>query len=309
MFKESFFGLAGLRKVSGECKVNRGMFHKYSQDVAFFPYIFLNAYNVFNDENSLGFRMREDFYKLSNRDKSHKVIAIFGGSAVYDITSIEPFSKKLEILLRKRGKKVDVLNFGICNGTILDEINAYLLFVYNIKPDIVISYSGANDFGHAQYSDVHLNYVYSKFYIDFAYDIIQKENNFQFNIQNSSFKIINEYISKIHQFKNIVESNGGEFLYILQPYYKSKKELSPKEKNNISLYLKKNIGINTSNNVLQNLDVIYNNFDLKMKYLNLHKFFKKFNTKHTLFHDIVHLNNNGSSLVSNIIFKEIINYV
>jgi hypothetical protein len=301
VFKEFVFGIGGLRKVSGKFDNENKykVFHKYSSDVVFFPYIILNRYNVFNDENSLGFRMREDFYKLKNRDKNHKVIAIFGGSSVYDITSIEPFSLKLEKLFRKNSYKVSVLNFGICGGCIMDEISAYNLFAYEIDPDIVISYSGANDFASGQIVEenyIRNHIIYPKFYSDMALKLSNKEANL-FNVKNTPFQIIDSYQKRVYFFKRLVEKRGKKFIFVLQPYYFAKK-LSIKEKENLKIFKKNNIGLNITERIINNMKIIYNKFNLDFEYLNMHEFFYQFNEEKTLFADIVHLLDEGSDIVA-----------
>jgi len=302
IFKTIFQGHGGLRLISGKYKFknNKNFFRKIAllNNFAYAPYSYQNNFNVFNDENSLGFRMREDFYKLSNRDNSHKVIAIFGGSAVYDLSSLMPFSKRIE----KKLNNVSVLNFGLYGGNILNDILNFNNYCYNIKPDIVIHYGGFNDIVNSMTSDSVLlkkyNISYPSIYTEWL-NILYNANEKHYT-KNSPYLIMQKYIERIKQFKNLVESIGSKFIYIFQPYY-YKKHLSQKEIFFIKYYFSQNKNKLLINNVNMNYE-IYKNF-FKFEYLDLYQ--KFLNKDDFIFTDLVHINEHGSEIVA----KEIIKYL
>jgi len=307
VFKEIMFSYGGLRLVSGTRGKKGSFFHNLTEEgYVFFPYTFLIKQNVFNDDNSLGFRIKEDFLKYKNRDKNHIVIAIFGGSGAYDLVNITPFSKIIEKKLNKlTDKKITVLNFAISGGIIINEIIAYHLFAYKINPDIVISYNGFNDFIMGQYNDSELlqNQIpYNPIYEEFANKVYNNKNNSTMLIKNNAFIIVDSYLQKLKEFEKLVTNRGKTFISVLQPFINSKQELSKMEK-----YYKTINRLEQYEQGINNLNIIYNKY-LKIKnktkyFIDIHTYFKQFNHKQTLFADNVHTMPKGSSLIANRLVK------
>ncbi len=308
VYKPIMFGHGGLRQISGEFKKSKEtIFHANSKtEYIEFPYTFLYSLNVFNDENSLGFRIPEDISYLEDRDKSHIVIAVFGGSAAYDLTSKESFSVKLEKLLNHnlKNKKITVLNFGMCAGLILNEIMIYMLFVWKINPDIVVSYSGFNDFLMGQFSDTNLqkkyHIAYAHIYKEWQSKLHNIENLTPYKIETPSDIIIKSYYDRQKQFEELVLSRGKVFISVLQPTVYSKKCLAKTEKHYLNITKNKDMEM-----ALFNINVIYKKYlafinskeDLKY-FFDMHTKFKKFGNKDILFSDTVHTINSGSEIIA-----------
>ena len=314
VYKPIMFGYGGLRQVSGEQVVpeNRSVFHNMAQEgYTYFPYTFLHPRNMFNDENSLGFRMPEDISTLENRDKSHIVIAIFGGSAAYDMININSFSSQIQMQLNEtyKDKKISVLNFGLCGGLILNEMILYMLFAWKINPDIVVSYSGFNDLLMGQFSDTNLqknyNIAYSHIYRNWASKLYDTNNEETFQTTTPSDIVIKSYYEREKEFEDMVTNRGKKFVSVLQPMLYSKKELSKDEK----FYVKIN-KFEGMDLALHNMKVLYEKYlvyisdNESCKYcLNLHYKFKHYGTESTFFADTVHTIPEGSNVIANYISK------
>jgi len=314
VYKAIMFGYGGLRQVSGENNISsdRSIFHNMAQEgYTYFPYTFLHPRNMFNDENSLGFRMTEDISYLENRDESHIVIAIFGGSAAYDIININSFSSQIEMQLntKYKDKEVTVLNFGLCGGLILNEMILYMLFAWKINPDIVISYSGFNDLLMGQFSDTTLqkdyNIAYSHIYRNWASQLYNTDNEETFKTTTPSDIVIKSYYEREKEFEDIITNRAKKFISILQPMIYSKEQLSENEK----FYSK----INTFKGMdlaLHNMKVLYEKYLVYLSdnepckyYLNLHNEFKQYGDQYTFFADTVHTMPEGSNAIANHISK------
>lgn len=120
----------------------------------FFPYghFSLNG-PAWGKMNSFGHRIDVDLKSLRSRDDNHKVIAVFGGSTVFSAScrETETFCDRLEHRLNEAlteqnsDIKVTVLNFGMSANLVLHQINTYVLFAEQLRPDLVISHAGFND--------------------------------------------------------------------------------------------------------------------------------------------------------------------
>ena len=64
--------------------------------------------------------------------------------------------EKLNAELSSAGKQVTVLNFGMHDNVVIQEMMTYLLFVHRLRPDYVISHSGHNDVWYGLRNDPYL---------------------------------------------------------------------------------------------------------------------------------------------------------
>jgi len=314
VYKPITFGYGGLRQVSGKSNIplDRSIFYDVAEyGYVYFPYTFLHPQNVFNDENSLGFRMPDDISYLENRDKNHMVIAIFGGSAAYDLVNIKSFSSIIENRLNSTNsnKHFTILNFGLCGGLILNEMFLYMLFSWKINPDIVVSYSGFNDLLMGQFSDTKLqkdyNIAYAHIYKNWASKLYNLNNEETFQTVTPSDIVIKSYYERQKEFEDIVTKRGKKFIAVLQPMIYSKESLSKDEK----FYSKINkfYGMDLA---LHNMKVLYEKYLVYLSnnnsfeyHLNLHDEFKQYDDNYTFFADTVHTLPAGSDIIASNILK------
>ena len=135
----------------------------------YFPYGYLYNYQGAGPVNEMGFRISESLHSYIDRDKNHKLIAVFGGSGAFSIYTQhhEMFSAQLEKQLNENDPNFEysVINFGLGGGTVINDMMNYLLYAQNLKPDAVICHCGANDLRFGVISDKHLLNEYNITYL------------------------------------------------------------------------------------------------------------------------------------------------
>ncbi len=107
--------------------------------------------------DAFGHRIGGSLKALARRPSSHKVVAVFGGSAVFSPRCFheDTFPAQLGTLVEAHAKagdiegteRVTVLNFGKPAGTITDVLGAFAHFGSLVRPECVIAHIGANEFG------------------------------------------------------------------------------------------------------------------------------------------------------------------
>ena len=91
---------------------------------------------------------------LAEREESLRVIALFGGSAAWSPECLhhEMFSSRLEDALRQKAAEIGsalrfkVLNFGQHGHVVFNEIQTFTMFCVGLRPDVVLTHDGYNDF-------------------------------------------------------------------------------------------------------------------------------------------------------------------
>ena len=214
---------------------SKNIFNKLSNSSEYgfyyFPYGYLYRYPKWGTLNELGFRNKESLHKIREKFKEEIIILVFGNSCAFSILvkDEDTFCSKLESKLNKNselikslGKKFKVINMGQNANVMMKQIIHFLCFGYQIKPDIVISHSGAGDFHHGQYSDSFLLNNYSLTYhdvheawakkihdsnhdIDYDFKDDTKSNFNPVKPKNDPEIVIKSYHDRILQFKQIVE--------------------------------------------------------------------------------------------------------
>ncbi len=298
----------------------------FNKGFFYFPYGFTYRMTGLGELDDFGFRIKEDLIKLSKRKIKHKVVCIFGGSAVWSIECLmnEMFTQRLEDFLnndkelKTKGLKFTCLNFGQSAATIFQSMNYYLLFASQVRPDFVICHDGWNDMLYGSYTD---QYLIKEKKMTYSYELeewalrvnglsdekYKKEEITPFRIKSLPIDIISAYTFRKNQFKKIVEKDKGVFINGIQPTLTDKKKLSEYE----SIALDKNL-INSVDNwriVRKNMSSMFEklleSYDLDKSLVNFKKIFSKLSSNSTHFIDNIHLTPLGDDVVAKA-YKDII---
>ena len=287
----------------------------------YFPYGYLFRSLGLGPINAFGFRIDKPLEIYVGRPNTHKLIAVFGGSSAWSLDCLysEMFSYKLEEKLNKHSKDngweqtFSILNFGQHGHVLLNELFTYLLFCYELRPDIVIAHDGFNDFIYGMTSDRYLldeaicyqfnhEQFAQKLHDSDATPLVQKDIS-RLRAINTPQAIIRAYNLRKHQFRNMVTGAGGKFIWGLQPYLGSKAEMSPEERRYITEYDVYNAQFGEP---YRNMEFIYEQYS-PPEILNGESVYMDFNEKlgvcgedQFLFTDFCHLTPNGDDMIAEI---------
>lgn len=222
----------------------------------YFPYSHLFRYVKWGTFNELGFRTPYSLPEIRKKFPNAVIVAIFGGSTGFSILvpDEDAFSHQLEILLngdgelgRAVGKDFKVVNLAHPGNVVLAELINYTLFCDRLRPDIVISHDGWNDFIYGQVSDPMLTADYRIAYADILeawgraihetdgvaidYDLSDaRADDFRpVQPKNAPETVIGAYFDRVRQFQTLVEANGARFISGFQPWTASKQALTESE--------------------------------------------------------------------------------
>lgn len=184
--------------------------------------------NEIGPVDALGFRIGGRFEQLATRKDNHRVIAFFGGSAAFgwrcfhDRMFTSLLERSLNDALRRNGAglSVSVLNFAISGHSILDEIRSFVLFAHAIRPDIVVSHGGFNDFFYGSQIDPQLVERYGFIYCHVHDQVIRTA--VEPLSDDGARTLVDAYVGRLSQFGDIVRGNGGTFVYGRQPIWAGK---------------------------------------------------------------------------------------
>lgn len=276
----------------------------------YFPYGYLFRYVGLGHINDFGFRVPDDYMKLADRPDNHKLIITFGGSSTWSMYCLheEMFQERLQIKLNQWSKENNigceytVLNFGMHGHVVLNEMLTYILFVQQLRPDIVIANNGWNDFIYGMVSDAYLlesqNMTY-QYNLESWSHLIHGTNKIPgnhsnivskpLNIINSPHTVIKAYVARKLQFHDIVEAAGGTFIWGLQPYVGSKHKQSASEEEYMKP-LPKDSPMSTPYSKIASIYDKYLAVELpaRVRFANCHAYFKRFDDNETLFGDTIH---------------------
>ena len=200
--------------------------------------------------NEFGFRVPQDYRKHAVRSSSQKLAVVLGGSAAfsYYCRPEEMFAARLEdtlnATLASRGSETrfTVLNFGMHDNVVMQEMLTYMMFVHELKPDFVLAHDGHNDIYYGLQDDPsllnHFDIIYQRYSEEWSkilhdtsgvatpelYSI--SEDGQQLNFPQN---IIRVYLKRKRQFEHMVRSDGGTFIWGVQPIHCSKGTLSARE--------------------------------------------------------------------------------
>ena len=228
----------------------------------YFPYGYLFRYPKWGKINSLGFRSKYEIEWIKE-NRSKLILCVFsGGSTGFDILvpdkdtiayGIEDELKSMqENGLLEKNKEVVVLNISQPGNLILNQMNNYILFAMELKPDVVISHFGANDIGCGLINDSTLLNKYGIGYADvlesWAKAIHESEQSIamDWNTDDKNMKaapltnfpraVIEAMDLRIKQYSNIVRAENSIFIAGFQPWITSKHNHSDDEKKANSIY-------------------------------------------------------------------------
>jgi hypothetical protein len=280
------------------------------------PYGYTHRTIGYGHVNELGYRVPNDYHKYANREDNHKLIVFFGGSACnsmccrYENMFTNVLEDQLKKMYEDQDVKFTVLNFGMPGHLVLDQIISYMLYVEEIKPDIVVSYDMLNDFLCGGVNDekfikkfkVNYNFIYE----EWAKDLYQSKEKLSWDIfgyfDNKDLTpkdIFDVYYYRKKQFEHMVKSNGSIFVSVYQPLVFSKKELSKDEKRKFDYYTPPGL-----QRYYPYLEVLYNKFDNYIEdkddfeyTLNLHKEFGIYGSEVEVFADSAHTVDSGDKLI------------
>jgi hypothetical protein len=216
-----------------------------------FPYGCLYMDSESGPVDPFGFRIDHDWRQWRDRPPEVKLVVSFGGSAAFSCfcSYDEMFTTRLEQFLNDhmaaKGARTrfKVLNFGMHDNVVMQEMLTYMLHVWSLKPDVIITHDGHNDLWYGLTDD--------SFLVN-QYDIIYQRHSEQWSKKihdteklpspsivscsvdgielNLPQRVIEAYVTRKRQFKEVAEARGAKFLWGLQPLITSKGRLSPLEK-------------------------------------------------------------------------------
>lgn len=290
------------------------------------PYGYTVRHSGYGYINELGFRIPKDYQKLKTREKHHKLICFFGNSSCFSmrVRDNELFTSLLENQLNdyfnmiSQDTKVTILNFGMMGHLVLNEIYTYIAFAQELKPDMVFAHHLINDLVSGMTNDNLLlkkfNFNYHFLFEDWSLqlhknDVVQQDKIPIRNKINTADEIIEAYYARDKQFKVLVENEKIPYVSIIQPVSFSKKELSKREKQGIAFYIDKMIIEEEpfiKNMYSQLIDMLKNKGEYD-RVIDIHTAFGKYGASDDLFVDWIHTNANGDRIISELIFKYLIN--
>jgi len=284
-----------------------------SNNTIFFPYLnytFTNSKFGKEESNEYGFRVPVNLDYVKARKKDTKLIVFTGGSACYGYSSFagHRFSDKVEELIRNNKDLKDkyiVLNFAFEGHMLLNEMITYLIFIMELKPDYVVSFSLLNDLMMGSVSDPKLLNEYS-----LAYPIWLEDMAANFSKTNDLLpwkrrncyplstidNVVQACFNRLVQYKTLVENNGGRFISIMQPIVYSKTRSHSLEKLLIkSSKVRSEKELSNKDKILMlfnEMSEFVNKNDINDFY-NFHVLYKKYNEQHHLFSDSNHFTEDG----------------
>lgn len=214
----------------------------------YFPFGYLFRFLGIGPINSFGCRMTQSLADLARRDQSHKVVACFGGSAGWSMFCLhhQMYTELLQERLNAHCKERDlelqftVLNFGQHGHVVMNEMLSYMNFCWDLKPDIVVAHDGYNDAVYGQLCDPRVlddwNLIYQENLEGWSQilhktgDIPRTQHSLPYRVVNQPVQVLKSYARRKRQFAQIVRSNGGMFVWGLQPAASSHKKRSSLEK-------------------------------------------------------------------------------
>jgi hypothetical protein len=272
-----------------------------------------------------GFRISFDWRTLRNRNADHKLVAVYGGSAAFSCccSHEEMFSSRLEEKLNRRASernspvRFTVLNFGMHDNVVMQEMLTYLLHAYALKPDIVIAHDGHNDLWYGLTDDPFLvnNYdiIYQR-HSEMWSKLIHGTGHVpspslqscavgrqEFNLPQ---KVIKAYVSRKRQFEELTRAHDTLFLWGLQPMILGKSRLSANEK--IVMESVGDFRLRATPNH-EFLAKLFSAFDMLASTLrslddihlvDLYALIDRYDESYDVFSDSVHLNPQGDDLVA-----------
>ena len=233
-------------------KIDAHVFNRVSaskeKGYMYFPYGYTYRMAGHGNIDEFGFRIDADLDELKKRKKNHKLICTFGGSTTWSIDCLpsETYTSQLQNMLNAEALKMGsdcvftCLNFGQVAYSVLSELNAFVLFAWQLKPDFVIAHDGWNDLLYGSYTDPYLvqerGIVYPCDLVpwgEYLHDGVgaqtTKNGPKPYPFRSPPSSILKAYFDRKMQFKAICEAAGARFVWGLQPCAEDKSALSLEE--------------------------------------------------------------------------------
>ena len=285
----------------------------------FFPFGYLCHRGGQGDTNPFGHRIHFDVRDLAKRGPDHKVIAFFGASSTWSThcSDAEMFTSRLEVMLtdwllaNKKETKISVLNFGTPANVVLNEMINYLLHAERLRPDYVVAHDGVADLYYGMLTDPFLlgehQITYHHLFESWSqmlhgtHHLPTRQPERPFQPINLPDKIISAYINRKLQFQDVVEGRGSRFIWGLQPIIDSKKRLSPDEQAYTRYVAKTD---RTYSVVRKQLPVLYDQLlrrvrlPERVRMIDFHTYFNRFDASETLFGDFAHMTAAGDARIA-----------
>jgi hypothetical protein len=213
----------------------------------YFPFGYLFRFLGIGPINSFGCRITRSLPDLARRDKNHKVVACFGGSSGWSMFCLhhqmytELMQQRLNAHCTAQGLDLGftVLNFGQHGHVVMNEMLSYMNFCWDLRPDIVVAHDGFNDAVYGQLCDPRVldgwDVIYQENLEGWSQilhqtgDIPRTQPALPYRPVNQPVRVLKSYVKRKRQFAQIVRSNGGMFVWGLQPAASSRKKRSPLE--------------------------------------------------------------------------------
>lgn len=208
----------------------------------YFPFGYLFRFLGMGPINSFGCRITRSLAELIRREKNHKVVACFGGSAGWSMFCLhhQMYTELLQRRLNDYCKmqnldlQFTVLNFGQHGHVVMNEMLSYTNFCWDLKPDIVVAHDGYNDAVYGQLCDPRVLDDWDVIYqenlegwsqiLHETADIPRTQPSLPYRPVNQPVRVLKSYAKRKRQFARIVRSNGGMFVWGLQPAASSRKK-------------------------------------------------------------------------------------
>lgn len=277
-----------------------------------FPYGYLYRYPGMGPLNPFGHRIEGPFRHLAQRGADHKLVAVFGGSAAWDMFALpsETFCSKLEAQLNRFGQalahplRFTVLNFAQHGNVVLNEMLTYLMLVDDLHPEVVLAHDGFNDLLYGSTTDPKLladwdiTYqnnleAWSQLLHGTRGKVTTQGAEFPYQPVNLPQAIIGAFLRRKLQFHDLVTARGGQFVWATQPFMQSKQALSPEE----LVAQRSGVGAAAAFKVIfSKMPFLYDQLqkvqlpERVRLVLDFHREFSAFGADRTLFCDVVHQN-------------------
>jgi len=301
-----------------------------------FPYGPLYSDVEVGPVNEFGFRIPQDYLKYKTRSAEHKLAIVFGGSAAFSFYCHpeEMFSTRLEeklnATLNMRGSKVrfTVLNFGMHDNVVMQQILTYMLFVHELRPDFVLAHDGHNDVYYGMQDDPYLlnnhEIIYQRYSEEWSKILHKSEAVLTAPLYSTSVdtqqlnlpqNVISAYMKRKRQFEHMVRSDGGIFIWGVQPLHCSKSKLSAQE---LLRYRQAERGIRHSPELEKFLRFLYYTYEMMSfeleKQLDIHlvdfnRLFKPYGEEYDLLWDHCHTSPLGDDMIANAYHDKILNLI
>lgn len=289
-----------------------------NERMTYFPYGYTSQYVGLGPIDAFGHRIAGNIADFVNRDPNHILIAVFGGSAAWSTHTLhnEMFPTLLEQNLNEFCEstslplRISVINLAQPSGVTLNDIISYMLFCFEIKPDIVLAHCGANDLAFGQTSDRYLvaeHKITYQFQFERWAEILEcgadvRVTDLQWeNIPILTYprQILKAFATRIKQFEQLVTQSGKHFIAGLQPLIYSKPQHSAMEKE----WMAQDENLFWGP-VLKNMDYLYS--ELLGKYpamgcehfVNLHEAYGNYGAEESLFCDAIHTTPRGDQVIA-----------